>query len=60
MCFLMSLPLGAFVAAKQLSGLAVTAAAVFVTISLSVSTARREGLASVPARRCVSAVLVDR
>jgi intracellular septation protein A len=60
MSLLVSLPLGTFVAAKQVSGLAVTATAVFVTISLSVRTARREGLASVPSRRCVPVELLDR
>lgn len=49
MSLLMSLPLGAFLAAKQLGGLVVTTGAVFLTVSLSLSTARREGLAFVPA-----------
>jgi hypothetical protein len=48
MSLLLSLPLGAFLAVKQVSGLAVTAGAVFLTVSLSLSTARREGFASVP------------
>lgn len=48
MCLLATLPLEVFVAVKQLSGFAVTAAAVFVTVSLSLGTARREGLAFVP------------
>ena len=42
--FLLWLPLGPFLAAKQLSGMAVTAVAVYVTVSLSLRTARRESL----------------
>lgn len=41
---LLSLPLEAFLPVKQLSGFALTAAAVFVTVSLSLRAARREGL----------------
>jgi uncharacterized membrane protein len=41
---LVSLPLGAFVAAKQVFGLGLTAGAVCLTISMSLRTARREGL----------------
>jgi hypothetical protein len=48
MTLLVSLPLGAFLAAKQLSGLAVTASAVFLTVSMSLATARREGMAAMP------------
>jgi hypothetical protein len=48
MSLLMLLPLAPFLAAKQASGLAVTAGAVFVTVSLSLRTARREGLAFAP------------
>jgi Protein of unknown function (DUF3159) len=59
-CLLVSLPLGAFLAVKQVSGLALTAGAVFLTVSLSLSTARREGLASVPSRQPVPAVLTER
>jgi uncharacterized membrane protein len=44
MCLLVSMPLGLFLAAKQVSGLAITLGAVFITISLSLNTARREGL----------------
>lgn len=46
MSLLLWLPLTTFVALKQLSGLAVTGAGVFLTISLSLRTARREDLAS--------------
>jgi len=50
------LPLAAFVAMKQVSALGITFGAVFVTISLSLRTARREGLiaATVPARLLVA------
>jgi hypothetical protein len=44
LALLLWLPLATFVAIKQISALAVTFAAVFVTISLSLRTARREGL----------------
>jgi uncharacterized membrane protein len=47
MTLLLSLPTTTFVAIKQLSGLAVTGAGVFLTISLSLRTARREDLAFV-------------
>lgn len=50
MTLLVSLPLGAFLAMKQLTGLAVTASAVFLTVTMSLSTARREGLAAAPSR----------
>jgi uncharacterized protein DUF3159 len=46
MSLLLWLPLTTFVALKQLCGLAVTGAGVFLTISLSLRTARREDLAS--------------
>jgi hypothetical protein len=47
---LLALPIGPFLAAKQASGLGLTAGAVFLTVSLSLRTARSEGLAYVPAR----------
>ena len=47
---LLLLPLGPFLAAKQMSGLAISAGAVFLTVSLSLRTARREGFAAVPQR----------
>jgi len=40
---LVSLPLATFVATKQMAGLATTFGAMFVTVSLSLRTARREG-----------------
>lgn len=55
MSLLVSLPVGAFLATKQLSGLAITAGAVLLTVSASLRAARREGFASMPAR----ATLVD-
>src|SRR5581483_3188669 len=45
---LVSLPLGAFLAVKQVSGLGLTAAAVCLTVSMSLRTARREGLHAPP------------
>jgi hypothetical protein len=45
---LVSLPLGTFLALKQLFGLGLTAAAVFLTVSMALGTARREGLAAGP------------
>ncbi len=60
MVLLLSLPLGAFIAVKQVSGFAVTAAAVFVTVSHSLRTARREGFASMPARRALRASLAQK
>ena len=45
---LLCLPLTAFVAVKQLSGYAMTAATILLTVSLSLAAARREGL--VPAK----------
>jgi hypothetical protein len=57
MSLLVSLPVGAFLAAKQLSGLFITAGAVFLTVSLSLATARREGLAAVPAWRSLPVAL---
>lgn len=42
--YLLWLPLGPFLAAKQASGMVVTAGAVYLTVSLSLRTARREGL----------------
>lgn len=43
---LMVLPLGPFVAAKQLSGWLITGAGVYITVSSSLRMARREGLAA--------------
>jgi hypothetical protein len=43
---LMSLPIAAFVAAKALSGLAITITGIVLTVSWSLRTARREGLLS--------------
>ena len=51
LCLLVTLPRGAFVAVKQLSGFVISAGAVFLTISLSLSTARREGFAAMPSGR---------
>ena len=48
MVLLLWLPLATFLALKQLSGLAITGGGVFLTISLSLRTARREGVASAP------------
>ncbi|MCU1463590.1 MAG: putative rane protein [Acidimicrobiales bacterium] len=48
LCLLVTLPIGAFVAVKQLSGLAISGGAVFLTISRSLATARREGFAAQP------------
>ena len=48
MTLLMHLPVGTFVAVKQVSGYAMTFAAIFLTVSLSLAAARREGL--VPAK----------
>ena len=48
MALLVSLPLGAFLALKQLFGLALTAAAVCLTVSMALGTARREGLSGGP------------
>ncbi|HZQ75997.1 MAG TPA: VC0807 family protein [Acidimicrobiia bacterium] len=45
---LVSLPVGAFLALKQVCGLGLTAAAVCLTVSMSLRTARREGLLSRP------------
>ena len=42
--YLLWLPVGPFLAAKQVSGMAITAGAVYITVSLSLRTARREGL----------------
>ena len=42
---LVTLPLGAFLALKQILGLSITVGAVFITISFSLRTARHEGLA---------------
>jgi hypothetical protein len=53
----MSLPLADFLVVKQLSGLTITAAAVFLTVSVSLTTARREGFATVPSMHRAFAVL---
>src|SRR5205085_11713391 len=45
---LVSLPLGAFLAVKQVSGLGLTAGAVCLTVSMSLRTARREDLHTGP------------
>ena len=46
MVLLMVLPLATFVAVKQVTGLAITAVGVYVTVSASLRMARRENLAS--------------
>jgi hypothetical protein len=51
---LVYLPLGAFVPLKQLSGYAMTATTVFLTVSLSLSAARREGLIPLSADRSLA------
>ncbi len=56
---LVSLPLGAFVVVKQLSGLGLTAAAVCLTVSMSLRTARREGLHAEPTPVPLPAVLAE-
>jgi len=48
MSLLISLPLGVFLPVKQLAGFALTAGCVFLTVSMSVRTARREGLVATP------------
>jgi hypothetical protein len=45
---LVTLPLGTFLAVKQLSGLGLTAGAVCLTVSMALRTARREGLHAPP------------
>lgn len=47
MSLLVSLPLGAFLPIKQVAGFALTGGCVFLTVTLSLRTARREGLVSV-------------
>ncbi|MDQ1518535.1 MAG: hypothetical protein QOE80_4365, partial [Actinomycetota bacterium] len=61
MALLLSLPLGPFLAMKQLCGLGLTAAAVFLTVSMSLRTARREGLCAglPPVPLPIPAVLTD-
>jgi ABC-type phosphate/phosphonate transport system permease subunit len=54
--FLVSLPLGVFLAAKQVSAFGITAVGVFVTVSMSLTTGRREGLAAVALWQPVPAV----
>jgi hypothetical protein len=56
---LLSLPLGPFLAMKQLCGLGLTAAAVCLTVSMSLRTARREGLSGVPSPVPLPAVLSE-
>ena len=46
MILLLALPLAAFVAVKQVTGLAITAVGVYITVSSSLRMARRENLAS--------------
>ncbi|HYH49430.1 MAG TPA: VC0807 family protein [Acidimicrobiia bacterium] len=48
MGLLVTLPLGTFLAVKQLSGLGLTAGAVCLTVSMALRTARREGLHAEP------------
>lgn len=57
MGLLVSLPVGDFLVMKQLSGLAITGCAILLTVSLSLKTARREGLAAVPSRHRLLAVV---
>jgi len=57
---LVSLPIGPFLAAKQVSGYGLSAGAVFLTISLSLRTARREGLASVSTWHVLPAFIAER
>jgi hypothetical protein len=59
MGLLVSLPVAEFLAVKQLSGLAITAGAVFLTVSLSLTTARREGLANAPHRHGLLAAIAE-
>lgn len=59
MSLLVSLPLGVFLPVKQVAGFALTAGCVFVTVSMSLRTARREGLVSVPARPPLPVVLAE-
>jgi hypothetical protein len=56
---LVSLPLGAFLALKQLFGLGLTAAAVFLTVSMALRTARLEGLSGAPVLLPIPAVLPE-
>lgn len=48
MTLLVSLPLRAFLPVKQVAGFALTAGAVFLTVSLSLRTARAEGMVAAP------------
>jgi intracellular septation protein A len=48
MALLLSLPMRPFLAVRQVAGLCLTAGAVFLTVTLSLRTARREGLAFLP------------
>lgn len=57
--FLVSLPLGVFLAAKQVSAFGITALGVFVTVSMSLTTGRREGLAAVALWQPSPAVSVE-
>jgi hypothetical protein len=56
---LVSLPLGAFLAMKQLCGLALTAAAVCLTVAMALRTARLEGLLTGPPPLPVLAVIPE-
>lgn len=60
LALLVSLPLATFVALKQVSGLAITFGAVFVTISMSLRTARREGLVAAAAVVPVASTVLRR
>lgn len=50
LALLLSMPLHAFVAAKQVSGLAITVGAIAITIASAHRTACREGIVAAPAR----------
>ena len=56
---LVSLPLGPFLALKQLSGLGLTAGAVCLTVSMSLRTARREDIHTGPSPVPLPAVLPE-
>jgi hypothetical protein len=60
LALLVWLPLGPFLALKQICGLGLSAAAVVVTVSMALRTARLEGLCSVPVPVPVPAVLAGR
>ena len=58
--FLVTLPLGGFLAAKQVSAFGITALGVFVTVSRSLTVGRREGLAAVALWQPAPAVTSER